>query len=55
MKTAIDTSSREYTEWMAAVWKANAERNKQLKAVQGVSILEKHNGILPDDIYELLS
>jgi hypothetical protein len=26
----IDTSSHEYVEWMASVWKANAERNKQI-------------------------
>lgn len=55
MKTVIDTSSREYTEWMAAVWKANDARNKQLASVKGTSILGKHSGVLPDDIYELLS
>lgn len=27
----LDTHSREYVEWMAAVWKANDERNKKLK------------------------
>lgn len=30
MKTAIDTSSREYVEWMADAWRANDERNKRL-------------------------
>lgn len=27
----IDTSSKEYVAWMAAVWKANDERNKNIK------------------------
>lgn len=55
MKTVIDTSSREYVEWAAGVWKANDARNKQLASIKGTSILEKHYGVLPDDIYELLS
>ena len=28
----IDTSSKEYVEWMASVWKANDERNKRIEA-----------------------
>lgn len=50
----MDTSSKEYVEWMANVWKLNDERNKKLKAIEGVSILVKHDGILPDDLLELL-
>jgi hypothetical protein len=50
----MDTSSKEYVEWMAKVWKLNDERNKKLKAIEGVSILGKHDGILPDDLLELL-
>ena len=53
-KDLFDTSSKEYVTWMAAVWKANDERNKRLKAVDCVSILGKHDGILPDDLFELL-
>jgi hypothetical protein len=51
----LDTSSREYVEWMAGVWKANDDRNKQLASIKGTSILGKHSGVLPDDIYELFS
>lgn len=29
-----DTRSKEYVEWMAAVWKANDERNKRLESLQ---------------------
>jgi len=54
-KDLFDTSSKEYVTWMAAVWKANDERNKRLAAVKATSILGKHDGILPDDIYELLT
>lgn len=50
----MDTSSKEYVEWMANVWRLNDERNKKLKAVESKSILGKHNGILPDDLFELL-
>lgn len=54
-KDLSDTSSKEYVTWMAAVWKANDERNKKLAAVKTVSLLGKHNGILPDDVFELLT
>ncbi len=54
-KDLSDTSSKEYVTWMAAVWKANDERNRKLAAVNAISILGKHDGILPDDIYELLT
>ncbi len=54
-KDLSDTSSKEYVTWMAAVWKANYERNKKLAAVNAISILGKHDGILPDDIFELLT
>jgi hypothetical protein len=27
----MDTSSKEYVEWMAKVWKANDERNKYIE------------------------
>lgn len=54
-KDLLDTSSKEYVTWMAAVWKANDERNKKLVAVKTVSLLGNHNGILPDDVFELLT
>lgn len=30
----MDTRSKEYVEWMAAVWKANDLRNKMLKQIE---------------------
>jgi hypothetical protein len=45
---------REYVEWMSNVWRMNDERNRALKAVDSVSVLGKHDGVLPDDIYDLL-
>jgi hypothetical protein len=33
-KDLLDTSSKEYVTWMAAVWKANDERNKRITAKQ---------------------
>jgi hypothetical protein len=50
----MDTHSKEYVEWMANVWRLNDERNKSLKAVEGTSILGKHDGKLPEDINDLL-
>jgi hypothetical protein len=50
----MDTHSKEYVEWMANVWRLNDERNKSLKAVEGTSILGKHDGKLPEDIHDLL-
>jgi hypothetical protein len=31
----MDTRSKEYVEWMASVWKANAERNKAMEQKKG--------------------
>jgi hypothetical protein len=50
----MDTQSKEYVEWVANVWRLNSERNEKLKALETVSVLGKHNGILPDDLFELL-
>jgi hypothetical protein len=44
----------EYVRWVSNVWRLNDERNKRLKAVEGVSILANHDGKLPDDIHDLL-
>jgi len=44
----------EYVKWVSEVWRLNDERNKSLKAIEGVSILGKHDGKLPDDIHDLL-
>ena len=33
-KDVTDTSSKEYVRWMAAVWKANDERNNRIEAMQ---------------------
>lgn len=45
---------REYVQWVSECWRLNDERNRALKAADAVSVLGKHDGILPDDIYDLL-
>jgi hypothetical protein len=50
----MNTNSKEYAEWVANVWRLNDERNSKLKAVESKSILDKHDGILPDDLFILL-
>lgn len=39
----------------AETWRLNDERNKRLAAVKSTSVLGKHEGILPEDIFELLT
>jgi hypothetical protein len=34
LSTASDTRSKEYVEWMSAVWKANDLRNQFLKQLE---------------------
>lgn len=36
----IDTRSKEYVEWMSAVWKANDLRNQFLKQIQEAETLK---------------
>lgn len=52
--TNMKASSKEYAEWVASVWRLNAKRNNKLKAVDAISILGKHDGILPDDLCDIL-
>lgn len=42
-----DTQSKEYTEWMAGVWKQNLEKNKKLE--NEICIAEINSGIYSDE------
>ena len=46
--------TREETQRMADAWKANDARNRELKAVEAMSLLCKHNVIIEDDIHQLI-
>lgn len=35
----MDTKSKEYVEWMAKVWKMNAERNKEKEKEQSKLVI----------------